>query len=82
MCRYSKKNKREIPKDFVASKLRVVGSTLYGFTNQMTLISYVTKKDKAVCLVSSMHHCESTDENTGKPEIIAYYITRQKVLMN
>lgn len=39
----------------------------------MTLISHVPKKSKAVCLVSSMHHCESVDENTGKPEIIAYY---------
>ena len=39
----------------------------------MTLISHVPKKNKAVCLVSSMHHSESIDEYTGKPEIIAYY---------
>lgn len=68
-----KKNKRDIPKEFLPSKSRDVGSTLYGFTNQMTLISHVPKKNKGVCLVSSMHHCESIDENTGKPEIIAYY---------
>lgn len=39
----------------------------------MTLVSHLPKNNKAVCLISSMHHCESIYENTGKPEIIAYY---------
>lgn len=35
------------------------------------MLSYVPKKNKAVVLVSSVHHQEGTDE--GKPEIITYY---------
>lgn len=68
-----KKNKREIPKEFLPSKHRDIGSTLYGFTSQNTLLSHVPKKNKAVILVSSMHHTEAIDESTGKPEIIEFY---------
>lgn len=68
-----KKNKREIPPQFLPSKSREVGSTLYGFTNKITILSHVPKKAKAVILVSSMHHTRCTDEDVGKPEIIAYY---------
>lgn len=68
-----KKNKRELPPSFLPSNRRAEGSTLYGFTSQTTLISHVPKKGKAVLLVSSMHHNACIDENTGKPEIIAYY---------
>lgn len=39
-----KKNKREIPKEFLPSKTRPVGSTIYGFTSNKTLISRVPKK--------------------------------------
>ncbi|KAJ4425788.1 hypothetical protein ANN_27413 [Periplaneta americana] len=37
-----------------------------------TLVSYVPKKGKFVCLISSMHHDSSIAEN-GKPEIIEDY---------
>lgn len=45
---------------------------MYGFTKDITLLSYVPKKNKVVLLVSSMHHgiCNDT---SGKPEIIEYY---------
>nr|CAH7754017.1 unnamed protein product [Callosobruchus chinensis] len=39
----------------------------------MTLVSFIPRPSKSVILISSMHHCESTDEETGKPEIIAFY---------
>ncbi|KAJ0180023.1 hypothetical protein K1T71_004614 [Dendrolimus kikuchii] len=68
-----KKNKREVPKEFLPSKTRVVRSSLYGFTNQTTLLSHVLRKCKAVLLASSMHHSEAVDGRTEKPEIIAYY---------
>ncbi|KAK9884729.1 hypothetical protein WA026_007574 [Henosepilachna vigintioctopunctata] len=70
-----KKNKREIPKQFLPSKQREIGSTLYGFAGQNTLLSHVPKKSKAVILLSSMHHIEATDQTTGKPEIIHFYNT-------
>lgn len=50
-----------------------MNSSLYGFTNDITLLSYVPKKNKAVLLVSSMHHNQNNDAQTDKPEIIEYY---------
>lgn len=68
-----KKNKKEIPTQFQPNKNRQTGSSLYGFTPEMTLISYVPKKSKAVILLSSMHNTKSTDPETNKPEIITEY---------
>lgn len=68
-----KKNKREILASFLHSKQRAVGSTLYRFNSQTTLISHTSKKGKSVILASSMHHGECADDRTGKPEIIAHY---------
>lgn len=67
-----KKNKREIPPDFLDKK-RQVRSAMYGFTKELTLLSYVPKKGKNVVLVSSMHHEESMDLAKGIPEIISFY---------
>lgn len=69
-----KKNKREVPLQFLGKK-REEGTSIYGFTKDVTLLSHVPKKGKVVLLVSSMHHSMSDDPETGKPEIIAYYNT-------
>lgn len=68
-----RKNKKEIPPEFLPSKRREVGSAIYGFTRNITLVSHVPKQGKAVLLVSSMHQkkCQDLDEN--KPEIVSYY---------
>lgn len=68
-----KKNKTEIPLEFKPNKQRAVGSCLYGFTKELTVMSYVPKKDKAVILVSSCHKNPSTDEESGKPIMIVEY---------
>lgn len=67
-----RKNKPQIPKEFLANKNREVPSCLYGYSEKFTLLSYVPKKNKAVVLLSSMHHTPFTDSN-GKPEIISFY---------
>lgn len=36
-------------------------------------MSYVPKQNKAVIMVSTMHHSRVDDPDTGKPEIIEYY---------
>ncbi|OWR48343.1 transposase [Danaus plexippus plexippus] len=69
-----KKNKREIPNSFQAQKSREIGSTLFGFTNDKTMSSHVPKKNKAVLLISSMHHDSTIDEHTKKPEMILFLI--------
>lgn len=68
-----RKNKKEIPPELLPRKDRKQGDTLYGFTKNMTIISHTPKKNKAVIILSTMHHCKSTDEATGKTEINAFY---------
>lgn len=68
-----KRNKLCIPVEFLPNNNRPVISTLYGFRNESTLLSFVPKKNRAVCLVSSMHHTIETNEEKKKPEIICFY---------
>ena len=67
------KNKSDISPQFQANKTRPIGSTLFGFDNDTTLVSFVPKKSESVLLVSTMHHDDEIDEQTGKPDIILYY---------
>ena len=46
---------------------------MYGFYDEITLVSYVPKKAKVVMLLSTMHNIEETNSTSGKPEIIEYY---------
>ena len=66
-----RKNKSDIPPEFQANKTRPIGSTLFGFDT--TLVSFVPKKSKSVVVVSTMHHDDKIDDQTGKPDIILYY---------
>lgn len=68
-----RKNKREIPSEFLPKKEREVGSTLFGFVKDKTLASYVPKRNSSVVMISSMHHDNSIDDTSGKPEIIIFY---------
>lgn len=68
-----KKNKKEIPPVFLPTRKREVGTSLYGYTKDITLLSYTTKINKAVLLLSSSHHHASTDPLSNKPDIIADY---------
>ncbi|KAH9629115.1 hypothetical protein HF086_008564 [Spodoptera exigua] len=70
-----RKNKREIRPEFLPHKTRPVGSSLFGFTNDKTLCSFVPKKNQSVVLISTMRHDESVDTESGKPEIIQFYNT-------
>lgn len=71
-----KKNKKEIPPEFLATKTRPIFSSLIGYSNGKVSSSYVPKKNKCVLVVSSMHEECKIDESTGskqKPETIMYY---------
>ncbi|XP_063222178.1 piggyBac transposable element-derived protein 4-like isoform X4 [Bacillus rossius redtenbacheri] len=71
-----RKNKREIPPEFSETKGKPIGSSLFGFCKDVTLVSHVPKKGKVVILLSTMHHDAKIDESTGqkkKPEIITDY---------
>lgn len=69
-----RRNKREIPKEFLANRQREVNSSIFGFTRDNTLVSYVPAKNRSVLLVSTLHHDKSTkNDHTKKPEIIEFY---------
>lgn len=69
-----RKDKLAIPKELLADKTRPIGSSIHAFHNQITLVSYVPQKNRAVVLISSsMHHSVAVDEEKQKPEIICFY---------
>lgn len=70
-----KKNKRELPSEFKdpKHKNRGVGSSMFIYHNEITAVSYKTKNNKVVTLLSTMHQGSSINENTKKPEIIMTY---------
>lgn len=70
------KNTRVIPPKFLATKGKVVSWSQFGFYENLTLVSYLPKKGKLVVWVSSMHHDEAIDPQSGddrETEIITFY---------
>ena len=45
---------------------------VYAFTNDITLLFFVIKQEKAVLVVLSMHHNANNALETDEPEIIEY----------
>lgn len=70
-----RKNKKELPFNFISAKNRPVYDSIFGFTKNETLVSYVPKKGKTVVVVSSLHVSSNDIDETiqKKPEIILHY---------
>lgn len=67
------------PEDFKANKKREVHSSIFAHHKEKTLVSYCTKKNKVVVLVSTMHSDQKIDPGSGescKPEIVSFYKTK------
>ena len=63
-----------IPSEFQASRDRETFSSLFGFQQDMTLISYLPKKIKSVIFLSTTHNeAKVSEDKERKPEIILYY---------
>src|SRR5258705_2237907 len=75
-----RKNKREIPPEFLPSRHRPAMESLFGFYRNMTLVSYVPARSRASLLLSTMHNDASIDPvTTGdrlKPTIVTDYNKR------
>ena len=69
------KNKPEIPALFLSGKPKCVHSSIFGFTNDLTLVSHVPVRNKTVILKASQHHDDTCmgEEKDYKPEIIMHY---------
>lgn len=72
-----RRDKREVPPEFVTTKHKEVYSSRFGFhPEKMTLVSYVPNRKKVVLGLSTMHYDKKIDESTGeqkKPDIITFY---------
>ena len=69
-----RRNKPDIPLELQPNRQRAQYSSLFCFDRELTLVSYVPTKKKAVILLSSMHHdTVVSDDGDRKPEIISYY---------
>ena len=61
-----KKNKREIPAEFLPNKQKPISSSMCGFQKHATLVSFTPKKNKSVVLLSTMHRDAKVDVETKK----------------
>lgn len=68
-----KKNNTAIPSKFVNTQRRPISSSLFGFNNDITLVSYVPKKNKNVLAISTMHRTNEINQTLQKPELIVEY---------
>src|SRR5688572_11664990 len=67
-------NKPQVPEAMKARRGRQELSPLFGFHDQLTLVSFVPKPGKAVLAISTLHHDATTDaQMSNKPEIILHY---------
>lgn len=68
-----RRNKPEIPVEMQPSRSRPEKSSLFAFSGNLTLVSYVPKLQKAVILISTMHHDMELQGDKRKPAIISHY---------
>lgn len=70
-----RKNKPHIPPALVEiDKNRQIGTSLFAYSSNSTLVSYKPKANKIVTLLSTMHTSSgTTNKDTKKPEIIHTY---------
>nr|XP_022903858.1 piggyBac transposable element-derived protein 4-like [Onthophagus taurus] len=61
-----KKNKKEIPPEFLENKNRDVKSSLFGFQHDFCLSSTVPKKNRIVIFLSTMHSTPDIDQESKK----------------
>ena len=66
--------RKEVPKIMLPSKLQEVNSSLFLFSRDAMMVSYVLRKNKSVILLSSQHNDQAVSiaEHT-KPDIILNY---------
>ncbi|XP_014467763.1 PREDICTED: uncharacterized protein LOC106740840 isoform X2 [Dinoponera quadriceps] len=65
----------EVPLCFLPRKSRPAGSSLFGFRDDVTLVSHVSheKNKKTLIMLSSRHHSVELDPRTNRPVIVEEY---------
>jgi hypothetical protein len=69
-----RKNRGEIPECMLPNRNRAELTSIFGFTKETTIVSYVPKKNRSVVLLSTLHHDATIDVGDQcKPEIITFH---------
>lgn len=69
-----RKNKRCLPPTFLPNTSRAAESNLFGFRKNISLVSYVPKKNRCVLFLSTKHQTLKTDiNNKNKSEVNLFY---------
>lgn len=68
-----RRNKPEIPPEMRNPGNREVGTSMFCFDQQKTMVSYKTKRNKVVLLLSTIHSQPTINSISKKPEIIECY---------
>ncbi|KAK9744263.1 Transposase IS4 [Popillia japonica] len=68
-----RKDKPQVPPEMICSRNRTVGTTMFCFDKEKTLVSFKANNKKIVSLLSTMHQEGSIHPETSKPEIIHFY---------
>lgn len=68
-----RKDQRAVPIEFLSNNERPLQFTLYGFRQNMTILSSVPKKNRSIYLISSMHNTNETNQTKNKPAMISFY---------
>ena len=65
-------NQKYLPVKLTKKAGLLVGSSLFSFKDNLTMCSWVPKKNKLVLLLSTAHQSDKIGES-GKPEIVEFY---------
>jgi len=68
-----RKNKRQLPPQFLVGQDRPIPSSLFAFRENCTLVSHAPKPKKNVLMISSMHDDDQIHQTTQKPMMIMDY---------
>lgn len=70
-----RRNKPELPSEFLSARGREVFSTKFAFSELATLVSYVPRRNRTVLLLSTRHSTPEIDSRRkdGKPQVILDY---------
>ena len=69
-----RKNRKELPAEFVSTKDRKEFTTLYGFQKEVMIASYCPKKKKVVTLLSTMHLDKGTESPGPEKKTRSHYL--------
>ena len=75
-----RKNKAEIPPEMQPNNARPERSSVFGFSGNLTMVSYAPSRGKAVVLLSTMHHIATTEGEDKLEIVLQYTIIKPRVV--